>query len=147
MKIIGLSATKNRGKTTTLNKLIDLLALVADNYEINRDFETKAYFEINGKGITVCTPGDDRNYIRENIEFLMKSGHKTDLFVTPSHVRDETVKELAKFTRKECATLVWITKENNEAKNTIIAARLFGLIIREIYPEFDSSVYPAEENQ
>lgn len=145
MKIIGLYATRNRGKTTTLNKLIDLLSLIADNYEISRDFETQAYFEINGNGITVCTSGDDKNYIKANIEFLTKSGHKTDLFVTPSHVRDETVKELKKFTKKECANLVWVAKEDDETKNTVIAARLFGLIMREIYPEFDSSVYPTEE--
>ena len=87
MKIIALYATKDRGKTSTLNKLIDLLSLIADSYELNRDYETKAYFEINNKGIVVCTAGDDDEEIKANIAFLQKSNHKKDLFVTASHTR------------------------------------------------------------
>ncbi len=147
MKVIGLFATRNRGKSTTLNKLIDLLAPIADNYEINRCGETLAYFEICGKGVTVCTPGDDKNYIKANIGFLRKPEHKNDLFVTPSHVWDETVREIEKFSKKESAKLVWIKKEDDESKNAIIAARLFGLVMHEIDPEFDDFMHQAEESQ
>ena len=147
MKIIALYATRNRGKTTTLNKLIDLLSLVAGYYEINRAGETCAYFEINGKGVTVCTPGDNEEAIKANIKFFMNKEHKKDVLVTTSHKWGETVNEINDFTDKKKADLVWVKKVDDESKNALIAAGLLGLVRKEVYPEFDDAVQPAEGNQ
>lgn len=45
-KVIALYASADKGKTKTLNKLIDLLSLISDYYEICRSDEGWAYFEI-----------------------------------------------------------------------------------------------------
>ena len=145
MKVIALYATRNRGKTTTLNKLIDLLSLVASSYEISRTGETCAYFEVNGKGVTVCTPGDNGEAIKANIDFLKK--HESDVFVTASHKWGETVDEIKAFTDKKKAGLVKVEKVNDESKNAIVAAGLLGLIRKEVYPEFDEAVQPTEGNE
>ena len=47
-KVIALYASADKGKTQTLNKLIDLLSLISDYYEICRSDEGWAYFEIRG---------------------------------------------------------------------------------------------------
>ena len=46
-KIFGLWGAANRGKTTTLNILVDLLSLASDSYSVQRFYESRACFEIN----------------------------------------------------------------------------------------------------
>lgn len=145
MKIIGLYGTHDIGKTTTLNKLIDLLSLIANNYEIDRSYDTFAYFVINEKNIVVCTPGDNKEAIENNIEFLEK--HDCDVFVTATRTKGKTVNGIEKLTKKKSAELIWVEKEDNELKNTVIAGSIFGLIMQEINPDFENSVYRVEENQ
>ncbi|MBR6199522.1 MAG: hypothetical protein IKQ61_04555 [Spirochaetales bacterium] len=141
-KIIALYATKDRGKTTTLNKLIDLLSQLTDRYEICRYHETHAYFEISNHKIIVCTPGDTQEIIKDNIRFCNK--YDCDIFVTATHTRGSTVEEIENLTSKNKAKLVWVKKEDDESQNNIVAVGLLSLILKEIYPNFDELVYIPE---
>ena len=125
MKIFALYAAKNKGKTATLNKLIDLFVSVADRYEINREYETNAYFVVNGKGITVCTAGDNNDIISENLDFLKK--HDTEVFVSASRTRGGTVEGLSEFAEKFKAELVWIEKTEGESNYNLVASGLVSL--------------------
>ena len=134
-KICGLYASSNKGKTTTLNKLIDLLETVADNYEIKRIYnESSSYFEFASKKIIVCTKGDYGKILQENISFARE--HNYDIFVTATRTKGGTTTELEDFKEQEQAEIVWFQKEDNEEKNNLIASELFSLIIKEIAPDF-----------
>jgi len=129
-KIIALYAAANRGKTTTLNKLIDLLSIVSEYYESRRSNEGWTYFEIKGLKVVVCTPGDAKGEIKCNAKYA--TDYDCDIFVTATRTKGETTAEIAKFTKKQKAQLVWIKKENNEENNSIVAANLFNLIIKDV---------------
>lgn len=128
-KVIALYATADRGKTATLKKLIDLLSNIAEYCELCRSYECWAYFEIKGMKVVVCTPGDAKGEIKHNAKYATK--YDCDIFVTATRTKGETTAEIAKFTKKQKAQLVWIKKENNEENNGIVAANLFNLIIRD----------------
>ena len=139
-KIIGLYASSNKGKSTTLNKLIDLLEVVADNYEIVRiNNESYAWFELYGKKVVVCTKGDYGQIIQENVVFAKK--YEYDIFVTATRTKGGTTAEITGFAERDGAELVWIQKEDDEAKNNLIASELFSLIVKNIAPDFESSVH------
>ena len=46
-KIFGLWGATNRGKTTTLNLLIDLLSKDSETYDNHKTYDSKAWFVIN----------------------------------------------------------------------------------------------------
>lgn len=142
-KIIALYASANKGKSTTLNKLIDLLETVADNFEISRAKESMGYFEVWGKKIVVCTPGDTQEIIKGNIKFTQK--HECDIFITATRTKGGTTEEIEKLTDKNSAQLVWVSKEDDESKNSLIAAELFSLIIKDIDPIFGEFVFNVKE--
>lgn len=138
-KIIVLYAAANRGKTTVLNKLIDLLKLIATNYEIEPFYnETSAYFEVFDKKIVVCTKGDYGQATLENITFAESYGY--DIFITASRTKGSTTDEITKFAATQNAKLDWIFKENNEAKNNLIAAGLLSYIVNDIDPDFKKNI-------
>lgn len=138
-KIIALYASANKGKTTTLNKLIDLLEVVADSYEkIRINNESKAWFEVFGKKIVVCTAGDYGLATQENIDFAQK--YEYDIFVTATRTKGETTDEIMEFTKQDEAELLWRSKEDNAEKNGIIAAELLSLIFKDITHEFENFI-------
>ncbi|MBO4439000.1 MAG: hypothetical protein J5798_06580 [Spirochaetaceae bacterium] len=143
-KIIALYGPRNMGKTTTLKKLIDLLSVIAKNYEISFYKEVWAYFKINGKKIVVCTPGDNKDIVKGNINYT--KSYDCDIFVTAARTRGGSVDELKKFTNKKEAELIWVQKEDDESKNNCIAAGLFSLIVKDVIPDFDNFVSAEEEN-
>ncbi len=61
---------RNRGKTTSLNILVYLLAIASDCYNIEKNYDSKAMFVINNKNIGVCTSGDNQKEIKNTIEFF-----------------------------------------------------------------------------
>lgn len=71
-RIIALYGKSKIGKSTTLNILIDLLRIVADSYQINKDYEGYATFDFAGKKISICTPGDNEEIIESNIAYFNK---------------------------------------------------------------------------
>ena len=142
--IIALCGVKNVGKTTTLNKLIDLLSLIADSYGIERLRETRASFTIRGRKVAVCTPGDTKDIIKDNISYFPDID-EYDVFVTASHTRGGTVEELESLAKKKDAKLIWIDKEDDKSKNPVIAAGLLGLIMQGINKDFRNILLKCEE--
>ena len=75
-KIICLKGKQGSGKTTTLNILIDALQSFSDKYCVEklwngvREKDRRAYFDINGARIGICTAGDDCEIIEENKDFF-----------------------------------------------------------------------------
>nr|WP_318660111.1 hypothetical protein [uncultured Treponema sp.] len=138
-RVIALYASANKGKTTTLNRLIDLLSLISDYYEKCRSDEGWAYFEIRGLKVVVCTPGDSKVEVKENIKFSQK--YDCDIFVTATRTKGETTREMERFTNKKDVNLVWIKKDTDEQVNNLFAANIFNLIIKEIDYDFSSYVF------
>lgn len=132
-KIIALYGAANKGKTTTLNILVDLLAVVSDYYNIERYYDSKAMFVINKKNIGVCTPGDNQEEIKKNIDFFNKN--ECEIIITATRTKGDGVTELEKFTKKQGIEIDWIIKENNPELNGLVAADIFRRIINEIYPK------------
>jgi len=142
-KVIALYAAANRGKTTTLRKLIELLSHISDNYEIYQSSECWAYFEIKGKKVVVCTPGDSKEVIKDNIKYAKKP--ECDIFVTATRTRGETTDEIQRFINKEKTKLIWVKKENNKLNNNLLAANLFAFIIKSCDFDFESFIYNGNE--
>lgn len=130
-KIFGLWGAANRGKTTTLNILVDLLSQVADSYSVQRFYESRAWFLINGIKIGVCTPGDNQTEIKENIKFFTEN--ECEIIVTATRTKGGSVDELALFKNKHNAELIWIEKKDNPNLNKLVAADIFRRIINEVY--------------
>lgn len=128
-KIFALYASSNKGKTTTLNILIDLLAVVSDKYNICREYEGLAWFIIKNKTISVCTSGDNANTVKNNI----KDYKDCDIFISASRTKGGSVNEIEKLAKSENLKIEWIEKEDNPKKNKEIAADLFRRIMNEIF--------------
>lgn len=132
-KIFGLWGAANRGKTTTLNILVDLLSQVSDSYSVQRFYESRAWFLINGIKIGVCTPGDNQTEIKENIKFFTKN--ECEIIVTATRTKGGSVDEVEFFKNEHNAELVWIEKEDNPDLNKLVAGDIFRRIIDEVYPK------------
>lgn len=132
-KIFGLWGAANRGKTTTLNILVDLLSQVSDSYCVQRFYESRAWFLINGIKIGVCTPGDNQIEIKENIKFFTEN--ECEIIVTATRTKGSSVDEIEVFKNEHNAELVWIEKEDNPDLNKLVAADIFRRIIDEVHPK------------
>lgn len=132
-KIFGLWGAANRGKTTTLNILVDLLSQVSYSYSVQRFYESRAWFLINGIKIGVCTPGDNQTEIKENIKFFTKN--ECEIIVTATRTKGGSVDEVEFFKNEHNAELVWIEKEDNPDLNKLVAGDIFRRIIDEVYPK------------
>lgn len=141
-KIIALAGTKNRGKTTTLNHLIDMLLCVAEESEIYRNYDTDswAWFKINGQWVFIGTAGDEAKIVKDNVNYT--KDYKCVIGITASHVKDETAKEVLQHIskdkiiyKKELEDELKNLGDNNNAKNRIIAAKLFQEIFNILVPE------------
>lgn len=128
-KIFALYASSNKGKTTTLNILIDLLAVVSDKYNIQREHDGWAWFIINNKTVSVCTSGDNAITVKNNI----RDYKDYNIFVSASRTRCGSVNEIEKLAKSEGIDIEWIEKEDNSKKNKEIAANLFRRIMNEIF--------------
>lgn len=124
-KIIALYGAQNRGKTTTLNILVELLREVADSYDIYNETDSWAWFVINKKIVSVCTSGDNATIVRNNID----NYKDCDIFISSSRTKGGSVNEIEKLGKQEKIIIEWILKEDNEGKNKIIATDLFCKII------------------
>ncbi len=128
--IIVYSANKDEGKSTTLNILINLLTEVADFIEIYResDVDSCAWFKINEKYIYVGTEGDESKTVKNNIKFT--DAYDCFIGVVASRKIGGTAEVIrnsknAKKLLKEDLESKLPKKMNNNAKNRVIAAKLF----------------------
>lgn len=129
-KIIALYASANKGKTSTLSILIDLLSLVSSESNVWRTKEGWGWFKINDVAVGVCTPGDDKSSIESNINYFNEN--ECEVIVTATRTKGETVTELKKLEKKKNCPILWFPKEDNEEKNKLIASELFRLVLDEI---------------
>ena len=49
--------------------------------------------------VVVCTPGDSKVEVKENIKFSQK--YECDIFVTATRTKGETTREMERFTNKK----------------------------------------------
>lgn len=103
-KIFGLWGATNRGKTTTLNILVDLLSQVSDTYDIHKTYDSRAWFVINGIKIGICTPGDNQEQLKENIIFFTENEY--EIIVTATRTKGGSVDELEIFKNEQNAELI-----------------------------------------
>ena len=129
-KIIALYASANKGKTSTLSILIDLLSLVSSESNVWRTKEGWGQFKINDVAVGVCTPGDDKSSIESNINYFNEN--ECEVIVTATRTKGGTVTELEKLEKQENCPILWFPKEDNEEKNKLIASELFRLVLDEI---------------
>lgn len=129
-KIIALYAASNRGKTTTLKILIELLALVSEYYCVWEGSDAWGRFVINGKKVSVCTSGDTGDIVKENIE----NYKDCDIFISASRTKGGTVNEIERLAEEESVEIDWIKKDNDESKNKLLAADLFRKVLDLVYP-------------
>lgn len=71
-KIIYLQRPHKRGKTSILNYVISLFDFMQNQVDLPEHLSKKdgegRYFDYNGYKIGICTPGDDRECINENLK-------------------------------------------------------------------------------
>lgn len=133
-KIIALYGPQNRGKTTTLKILIDLLSVVSDaNAVWKEDGEAWGWFKISARTVSVCSSGDNADIVKENIaEFK-----DCDIFVSATRTKGGSVSEIEKLASKENVEIDWIEKFDDENKNKLIAACLFQKVLKTLF-DFNS---------
>lgn len=103
MKLIVIYATANRGKTSMLEETIRLL-----QPELTVSDKRVFTLFVNGVQIGIALDGDDEQTVRDNLEAFINA--KCNIIITPSHVRDGTVKVINEFAQKYKTTPIWIKK-------------------------------------
>lgn len=144
--IIALVADEDKGKTTTLNYLINLLSSAAEASEIypKSDNDTQAFFKINNNWIFVGTEGDEAVTIMENIKETKKND--CSIGIIASQTSRECLDTIKKQTSSDGSPIKIIKKFDdiegslpsnlsNNVKNRIIAAKLFQEIFNVLVPE------------
>jgi hypothetical protein len=73
-RIIGLYGKANCGKTTTLNNLIEKLAIATGKnvvIPLNKETDTMEVFNYKNKIICVATQGDTKDAVKQNCDFFI----------------------------------------------------------------------------
>lgn len=117
-KIIGLWGAGNKGKTTTLNMLIEWYL---KNPESNDIFIKKfpsndlaVAFTWKGTRIVICTAGDYWESEEENIAFFKEQD--ADIFVAASRTKGGSVDKLEAFAKRQGIEIDWIEKTYAETE-------------------------------
>ena len=154
-KIIALAGKQNCGKSTTLNILISFLSSVAESNEIYIDYDNDAiaYFKINNKWIFVGTDGDAAKNVRENVKETKK--YDCAIGVIASRNTGDSAKMAKKLLTSEGEPITIIDKKkiedslpkslSNNAKNRIIAAKLFQEIFNATVPKLAEEKFFQDE--
>lgn len=129
-RIIVLYAAANRGKTTTLKILMELLTSVSESYNVWQEKDACGWFVINGEKVSVCSAGDDETAVKDNIE----NYKDCDIFISASRTKGGSVYEIEKFAEEEKVEIDWVEKIDDESKNKLIAADLFRKVLDLVYP-------------
>lgn len=116
-KIIGLWGAGNKGKTTTLNMLIEHLFKNSEmNIVEDIDLETDRFVALTWKGkrIAICTGGDNKEAEKDNIDFLKKQD--ADIFVAASRTKGGSVDKLEAFAKRQGIEIDWAEKTYAETE-------------------------------
>lgn len=113
--IIGLWGPGGKGKSTTLNLLIELLG------GIKRKGDQRIRLTYREKKIAITTYGDDKWQLQGNVDFFKKES--CDIYITATRTRGGSVVELEKFEKKIGAEIIWISKSYSTSYQELINER------------------------
>lgn len=116
-KIIGLWGAGNKGKTTTLNMLIEWYFENSNmNIVEDIDMETDRFVALTWKGtrIVICTAGDYWESEEENIAFFKEQN--ADICVAASRTKGGSVDKLEAFAKRQGIEIDWIEKTYAETE-------------------------------
>ena len=113
--IIGLWGPGGKGKSTTLNLLIELLG------GTRRKGDQRVRLTHREKKIAITTYGDDKWQLQRNIDFFNEES--CDIYVTATRTSGGSVVELEKFEKKIGAETIWISKSSSTSYQELINER------------------------
>lgn len=107
--VIALYGPGQKGKTTTLNLLIELLG------GIRRKGDQRVRLNYEGKDIAIATYGDDEWQLNENIKFFDEKS--CDIYITATRTKGDTKKVLKKYAKTD---IIWIGKNYSDSLHDLI---------------------------
>lgn len=135
-KIIALYASSDAGKTTTLNILIDILRIVSDSYTISKEYDAYATFEFNNETICVCTGGDSKDVITNNINYF--KSEKCTIAVSATRTKGDGKELYDNFATQQKLKVIKVHKDEEPDTCRLYAAKLFQIITEKIDIEVEN---------
>ena len=135
-KIIALYASSDAGKTTTLNILIDILRIVSDSYTISKEYDAYATFEFNNETICVCTGGDSKDVITNNINYF--KSEKCTIAVSATRTKGDGKELYDNFATQQKLKVIKVHKDEEPDSSRLYAAKLFQIITEKIDIEVEN---------
>lgn len=108
-EVIALYGPGRKGKTTTLNLLIELLG------GIRRKGDQRVRLNYEGKDIAIATYGDDEWQLNENIKFFDEKS--CDIYITATRTKGDTKEVLKKYAKTD---IIWIGKNYSDSLHDLI---------------------------
>ena len=122
MKVLVLYGTSNKGKTKTLNLLIDELTEPGRKNvkeEIKHGKDRCCVFEYNDKILKITTRGDDECSLKSDYNKFPEYKDKTDIFICAARSKGETHNYIRSLATDE--NIYWLSKTtffNKDKVNT-----------------------------
>lgn len=118
MKVLVLFGNGGRGKTTTLNLLIELLLKSSENISmdtVNIEGDNSLAIKYKGKIIAITTRGDDARVIKNDFQKFLS--YKPDVFICAARSKGATHKYILTLTEEE--NIFWLSKStfSNNIRN------------------------------
>ena len=107
--VIALYGPGRKGKTTTLNLLIELLG------GTRKEVDRRLRLTYGGKRIAIATYGDDEWQLNENIKFFDEKS--CDIYITATRTKGDTKKVLKKYAKTD---IIWIGKNYSDSLHDLI---------------------------
>ena len=121
-KIIGLYESSSKGKTATLNLLIDLLEVATTGNPMPqpqpKGYDRRKTFTYKGLKIGVATDGDTGKAVRDNCIFFDTERCDIVFSATRKRTDSHSVIELEKYAKQFNLSIDWIRKDINIINQT-----------------------------
>lgn len=111
-KIIALYGSGGKGKTTTLNLLIELLS------GKKRKGDGQVLIPYRDKNIAITTGGDKKDIVEGNIGFFVKQAG--DILVTATRTKGGPQDALKEHAKKIGTDVIWIGKNYSDSLHSLI---------------------------